>query len=60
MVCYFLSPWQLEVKESRHLFTGTSFLGRGFRLAKLYLKVNKAFLETVQSEDKNHDNDTKH
>ena len=46
MVCYFLSPWQLEVKQS-HYFTGSSFMGRGFRLAKLYLKENRAFLKTV-------------
>ena len=50
MVCYFLSPWQLEVSESRY-FTGTlaliTFLGRGFRLAKRYVKENKAILKTV-------------
>ena len=48
MVCYLLSTWQLQVKQSRP-FTGTSFLERDFPLAKLYLK----------EKDKNHDNDTK-
>ena len=64
-VCYFLYPWQLEVKESRY-FTETvcqEINGQLIHITiggvRLYVKENKAILEN-SSEDKDLDNDAKH
>ena len=61
MVCYFLSPWQLEVKESRY-FTGTFDHLSGTWLSPLgkTLRQRKQSYFENSSDGKDHYNNTKH